>query len=211
MTTIQRAYVLGAGGHAKVVIQLLRSLGYHILAVFDDDVTKWRHELLGICVKGRIDDVRALPRFPCVIAVGDNNIRAAIAARLDVDWLTVVHPCAVVDWTVSLGLGTVVLAGAVVQVDTQIGMHVIVNTSASIDHDCVLEDFVHIAPGVRLAGGVRIGRHALLGIGSAVIPERCIGADTTIGAGAVVTSDVPADVVAVGVPARIATTRQNAE
>lgn len=201
------AYVLGCGGHAKVVIQLLRALDYEVAAVFDDDPEKCEADFLGVRVEGPIDNVGSFPRRPSVIAVGDNKIRSAIASQLELDWLTLVHPRAWVDPTVLLGPGTVVFAGAVVQVATTIGSHVIVNTSASIDHDCAIGDFAHIAPGVHMSGGVQIGSGVLMGIGSVAIPETRVGAGSVIGAGAVVTADLPDQVTAVGVPARVVAQR----
>lgn len=95
------------------------------------------------------------------------------------------------------------IAGAVVNVDCRIGMGVIINTAASIDHDCVLEDAVHISPGARLAGGVCVGERSWVGIGASVKQLVEIGSGVTVGAGAVVVSNMPDDCVAVGVPARV--------
>jgi sugar O-acyltransferase (sialic acid O-acetyltransferase NeuD family) len=196
-------YVLGCGGHAKVVVQTLRALGYGIAAVFDDDTFKCGKELLGIPVSGTTQCMADRPGVPAVIAIGDNAARRSIAARYDADWLTIVHPRAYVDPSAQLGPGTVVFAGAVVQAASRIGNHVIVNTSASVDHDCVIEDHVHIAPGVRLAGAVTIGSGTFVGLGAVVLPERRVGANSVVGAGAVVTRDLSDGVTAVGVPARV--------
>lgn len=196
-------YVLGCGGHAKVVVQTLRALGYDHVVVFDDDRKKWGRSVMGIPVYGPIERVADHPRSPTIIAVGDNSVRESVAARYELDWLTIVHPRAWVDPSVKLGPGTVVCAGAVVQADAQIGAHVIINTSSSIDHDCRIGNWVHVAPGARVAGGVTVGDRVLLGLGSVVLPERTIGARTIVGSGAVVTRDLPPDVTVVGVPARI--------
>lgn len=196
----QAVAVLGGGGHAKVVISTLRSAGYDVWGVLDDDPEKLGESLLGVEVVGRIDALRGRP---AVIGVGSNAARRAIAARLPGQaWVCAVHSTAEVDTSVRLGPGTIVFAGVVVQPDTVIGAHVIVNTGATVDHDCVLGDFVHIAPGCHVAGGVQIGEGAFLGIGSAVIPGIRIGAWATVGAGAVVVEDVPDGVTVVGVPAR---------
>jgi len=203
VTAKRNVYVLGCGGHAKVVVQTLRALGYEIDSVFDDDEQKWGRAVMGVPVSGPIDRVADQPRLPTIIAVGDNAVRQLVAERLALDWLTIVHPRAWVDPSVTLGPGTVVFAGAIVQADTRIGAHVIVNTAASVDHDCVVGDYAHIAPGARLAGGVTIGDRTLLGIACAVLPERRVGSHTIVGSGAVVTHDLPAQVTAVGVPARI--------
>src|SRR5262249_58040314 len=111
-------------------------------------------------------------------------------------------PTAWVHPSVTIGAGTVIFAGAVIQPDATIGAHVIVNTRASIDHDCVLGDFVHVAPGVGLAGNVTLEEGAFLGIGAAAVPGSRVGAWATVGAGGVVIQPIAAGVTAVGVPAR---------
>src|SRR5437870_140468 len=172
--------VLGAGGHAKVVIATLRAAGMGVGAVLDDDPASWGRDVLGVRVAGAIEQLSGA----AVIAVGSNRARAAIAAKLaGTTWATAVHPTAFLAEGVKLGAGTVVFAGAVIQPDTVIGEHAIINTAASVDHDCVIEDFVHLAPGVHLAGDVRVGRGAFLGVGTSVIPGIRIGADAVLGAG----------------------------
>ncbi len=199
----ERVAVIGAGGHAKVVLATLQACGYTVAAVFDDDPSKWGGDLLGVTVQGGVSRLAGVPGVRAVIAVGDNAARAAIAGRLpSVEWLTLVHPAAHVHPSVHLGPGTVVFAGAVIQPDSRIGAHVIVNTAVSVDHDCCVNDFVHLAPGVHLAGNVTVGRGAFIGIGSVVTPGRRVGDWTTVGAGAAVVTDLPERVTAVGVPAR---------
>jgi sugar O-acyltransferase (sialic acid O-acetyltransferase NeuD family) len=197
------AYVIGAGGHAKVIIRALEDLGYAVVAVFDDDSRKWGTALLGAPVIGPVQELEGRRNLPAVLAVGDNRARRTLAERFEFDWLTVVHPAAIVDRTARLGRGTVVFAGAVIQADAIVGNHVIVNTSASLDHDCIVEDYVHVAPGARLAGDVSIEEGVLVGTGAVVIPRRRIGAWTTVGAGATVIHDLPPSVTAVGAPARV--------
>ncbi len=193
--------VVGAGGHAKVVVATLEASGARVSAVLDDDPAKWGSSLLGVPVAGGIDRLSAVTG-PAVLAIGRNDVRQRIAAAYPhVDWHTVIHPGALVHSSARVGRGTVIFAGAVVQPDTVIGDHVILNTSCSADHDCVIEAFTHVAPGAHLAGGVRVGQGCLLGVGTAVLPNVHIGAWTTVGAGGVVIRDLPPGVVAVGVPA----------
>lgn len=195
------AIVIGAGGHAKVVISTLRAAGWQVVAAFDDDSRKRGGSLLGVPVAGCVVDASAFGIRQAVIAIGDNAARQKVAQMLDLDWISVVHPAAWADPSVRLGPGTVVFAGAVLQPDSSLGAHVIVNTGATVDHDCQLGHFVHLAPGVHLAGNVRVGDGALLGIGCAAIPGRSIGAWSTVGAGALVLGDIRERVVAVGIPA----------
>jgi sugar O-acyltransferase (sialic acid O-acetyltransferase NeuD family) len=195
--------VIGAGGHARVVISTLSAAGFEVAGVFDDDPVTWGTTVAGIPVRGPVADVERRSHRCAVVAIGDNSVRDEITRSLpSLEWTTVVHPAASVDASARLGPGAVVCAGAIIQPAATIGAHVIINTAASVDHDCTLEEYAHLAPGVRLAGGVRIGRGALLGIGSVVIPNLSIGEWTVVGAGAVVVRDLPPRVTAVGVPAR---------
>lgn len=202
MRSHNRVYLIGGGGHAKVVAATLLDAGYDVIAVFDDDAARWGTKLSGIPILGSIGSIRQHEPLPAVIAIGNNRVRKAIAEELDLEWLTVVHPKANVDASVELGQGTVVFAGAVIQPDTRVGDHAIINTAASVDHDCVVGDYAHLAPGVHLAGGVSVGNGTLMGIGSSAVPGIDVGAWATVGAGASVLENVPREVVVVGVPAR---------
>lgn len=195
-------YVIGAGGHAKVVIRAVTESGYKLAGIFDDALSMRGNKILGIPVLGTTNDIHKHDHYPAVIAIGDNRIRQAIANRLKCEWLSVVHPSAVVDSTVKLGPGTVVMAGAIIQVDAVIQDHVIINTGSSVDHDCEIRSFAHVAPGAHLAGNCRIGAGTLIGVGASVIPGIHIGSSSVIGAGAAVVSDIGDEQTAVGVPAR---------
>ena len=198
--------VVGAGGHAKVVVAILQAADRGPLLIFDDDSETWGTELLGVPILGSIGSIaRAAEEIPeaAIVAVGDNRLRAKLASTLNLAWTTAVHPSAIVHPSVSIGPGSVVCAGAIIQPGTRIGCHVIVNTAASVDHDCELGDFVHLAPGAQIAGGVRIGAGTLIGIGSSIVPEVAVGKWVTVGAGAAVAGDLPDGCTAVGVPARV--------
>lgn len=200
--TGRRVAVLGAGGHGKVVIATLQAARHEVVALYDDDPDRRGREVLGVPVRGTLDEARPADADGFVLAVGTNRDRRRLAAELDLPWFSAVHPAASVHSSVRLGAGTVVFAGAVLQPDSEIGRHGIVNTGASVDHDCRLGNFVHVAPGARLAGRVALGDGALAGIGSSLAPEVRVGAWATVGAGAAVVRDVPGGVTVVGVPAR---------
>lgn len=197
-------WVIGAGGHAKVVIATLQAVGREVAGVLDDDAAKHGRAVLGVPVVGPVERAAG---GEAIIAIGHNAVRKRIADALpEVHWATAVHPSAVVHSSVHVGAGSVVFAGAVVQPETHLGHHVIVNTGVTIDHDGRLGDYVHVAPGANLAGDVRLGEGAFLGIGTRAIPGVRVGAWTTVGAGAVVVGDLPEGVTAVGVPAQIRAT-----
>lgn len=213
-----RLVIWGAGGHAKVVADIVRLQGRYVLAGFVDDVdpigTTGRY--LGLPLwRGKRALQRAAVSNPThlLVALGNCEARLALAERAVESGLTLataVHPSAVIASDVKMGPGSVVAAAAVICPGCRIGASVIVNTAASVDHDCVIDDGVHVCPGARLAGGVHVGYGAQIGIGASVVEKITIGAEAIIGAGAAVVSNVPARVVAVGVPARVAPARLEA-
>jgi acetyltransferase EpsM len=198
--------VWGAGGHAKVVADLLRSNGFHVAGFIDDHNPARSGEMFcGAKVSARTDSfVRAGVR-DIIIAIGDNRVReqkAKLAQTQGFKLASVVHPYSAMASDVKLGVGTVVMAGAVINSGSMIGENSIINTSASIDHDCVLADNVHISPGARIAGGVQIGRGTWIGIAATIIEKIRLGENIIVGAGAVVIRNVASGAVVVGVPAR---------
>jgi sugar O-acyltransferase (sialic acid O-acetyltransferase NeuD family) len=194
--------LVGAGGHAKVIVGLAGALGLRVEAVLDDDAAKWGGTLLGVPIRGPMASLVDY-EVPAVVAVGSNRFRRQMAeAHPDRPWATLVHPHAWVHPTVKLGPGTVVFAGAVIQPEATLGAHVILNTGATVDHDCRIGDYVHLAPGSHLAGSVEIGEGCFLGIASAAVPGVRVGPWTTLGAGAVAVRDIPANCTAVGLPAK---------
>ncbi len=196
--------VIGAGGHAKVVLATLQAMGFGVFAVYDDSPDKWGTEMMGVPVRGPVERIAEDGILRAVLAIGDNATRCRLSVKLrGIEWMTVVHPRAWVHSSVHLGGGTVVFAGAVIQPEARIGDHVIVNTAATIDHECVVGDYAHIAPGAHLAGRVEVGEGTFIGMGCNVIQCLRIGKWSTVGAGAVVTKRIPDHVTAVGVPARV--------
>ena len=195
-------WILGGGGHAKVVIATFESVGETITGVYDDDQTKEGAFLLGsrIVTPTPGESWWAEEMRHAFIAIGNNTIREKIAA-IAAEWVVAQHANAGVHASVSVGEGSLICAGVVIQPDTSIGRHAIVNTSCSIDHDCVIDDFAHIGPGVTLAGGVSVGRRTFIGAGATIIPGVTLGADVTVGAGSVVLRDVAAGQTVAGVPA----------
>jgi sugar O-acyltransferase (sialic acid O-acetyltransferase NeuD family) len=203
--------IVGAGGHGKVVLDILRAGGNHRPVGFvDADPRLVGSTVGGLPVLGGIHQLSRLAAahrvVAAVIAIGDNRARVGYAdAVLDagLKLATAVHPSAVVAESAVLGRNVVIAAGAIVCAEARIGDHAIVNTAATVDHECELGPGVHVCPGAHLAGRVRVEANALIGLGANVIQCLRIGAGATVGAGAVVIRDVPPGVTVVGVPARI--------
>ncbi|MGB7328556.1 MAG: acetyltransferase [Rubripirellula sp.] len=203
MTNRKQLYIIGAGGHAKVIVRASELLGYTVAGIFDDAVGKQGQLVAGIPVLGNCEDLVGRPALPTVIGIGDNATRKRLSESLDLDWATIVHPAATVDKSAQVHPGSIVMAGSVIQADTTVGDHCIINSGATVDHDCRLDGFCHIAPGVNIAGHCQLAEGVLVGIGANMIPSIRVGSWTTIGAGATVVQDLPAAVIANGVPAKI--------
>ena len=195
-------YLIGAGGHAKVILSLLEAQGRKCLGIYDDNEQRHGTTLLGVPVIGAVKEIPDRCDILAIIAIGDNAVRKRIAESFrNIRWATLVHPHSWVHCSVKIDEGSVIFAGAVIQPDTHIGKHTIINTSASVDHDCRIGDFCHIAPGCHLAGGVTVGDNTFTGIGTEIIPNISIISGTTIGAGSVVVKHITTGGVYLGVPA----------
>lgn len=194
-------YLYGASGHAKVIIEILELLNIPVEGLYDDNPDL--KQLLDYPVFGSLEVSKA-PSGRFIISVGNNRIRNDLTERYPVCYASpVIHPTATSSKRVQIGEGSVVMGHAIINVDTFIGRHVIINTSASIDHDCVVESFVHIAPNATLCGGVTVGEGSLVGAGSVIAPNIKVGKWVTIGAGASVFRDVEDYSVVVGNPGRV--------
>lgn len=205
----------GGAGQARVLNECLFNTHHKIVAVFDN--------------------ASVAPPFPDVpFGVGEGAFRSWMKGRQNRnglyflvaiggpgrlaihDWLvdegllplTVTHRAAYVAADVTLGPGCQIMAHATVCAQTHLERSVIVNTAASVDHECRIGAGAHIGPGVRLAGRIDVGARAFIGTGAVILPRLTIGADATVGAGAVVIRDVPVGAVVAGVPARINSTRR---
>ena len=201
----------GATGQAKVLRECLGHSGHLVVAVADNDpevTAPWPGVTLlrgwSEC-EGWLAARRSSPAFCVAVGGGRGGDRLALHERLEqhgLTALTVVHPTAFVAADAQLGPGSQVLAQSAVGTEAVLGRSCIVNTGAVVEHECVLDAGVHVGPGARLAGLVRVGQRVFLGAGAIVLPRVTIGADAVVGAGAVVLEDVAAGAVVVGNPAR---------
>ncbi|AOK66858.1 acetyltransferase [Burkholderia multivorans] len=202
----QEIVVVGAGGHAKVCIELLRAMGERVAyCIGGEDSPK---QCLGVAVLKGDENLEALSREGykrAFVAIGANKLRdrlATLALRHGYTLVNAISPSAMISPTATIGSGIAIMAGAVINAEASIGDLSIINTGATIDHDCRIGRAVHIAPQSALAGNVVVGDHAFLGIGTKVIPEIVIGRQATIGAGGVVVRSIADGCTAIGVPAK---------
>ena len=190
-------YLYGASGHAKVVIDLLGAVGIPIDGLVDDNLSI--QSLDGFPVRHNPEGLQ-----PFIVTIGNCLIRKRVVERLgNISFGMAIHPSVIMSRTVFVGEGSVIMAGAILQTGVSVGRHSIVNTGASVDHDCLIGDFVHIAPHCTLCGEVTVEECSWIGAGTTIIQGIHIGKNCFIGAGSVVVEDIPDNVLAYGNPCKV--------
>lgn len=204
MSKHSKLLIIGAGGQGRVIADIASQTGnYDEIAFLDDREpdTKMPFPYLG-----KTDCVQEYRNtYDMIVAIGNAQVRETIMDRLvelGVECCIVVAPSAVIGSDVVIGAGSVIMHGAIINTGTSVGRGVIVNTASSVDHDCVLEDFCHIAVGAHLCGTVYVGKKTWVGAGSTVTNNISVCSDCVIGAGAVVVKDIETSGTYLGVPAR---------
>ena len=208
---MQSVVIIGAGGHGRVVLDILRAQGrFQPVGFVDADTRLAGTKVGGVTVLG---PANLLPKLRqqqrvghAIVAIGDNRTRQRYLAELEAEGfelVSAIHPTAFVSPTATLGRNVVVGPQAAVITEARLGDAVIINTGSIVEHECELAEGVHVAPGACLAGRVRVGAFAFIGIGAQVIQCLAVGEGATVGAVAVVLADVPDGATAVGVPARV--------
>lgn len=198
MISKSQLVIIGAGGQGKVCADMAELLGYATVVFLDDFDT--------VTASGKVSEfVRFLADSVFFVAIGNSRVRERILGQLqnaNAEIVTLIHPAATVSKYATIGWGSVVMAGAVVNAGARIGNGVIINTCASVDHDCAILDYAHVAVGAHVCGTVNVGAHTWIGAGATVINNVDICDNCMIGAGAVVVDEITAEGTYMGVPAR---------
>jgi sugar O-acyltransferase (sialic acid O-acetyltransferase NeuD family) len=217
---MSRVIVIGGSDQGRQVLDAIRARGFHTAVGVLDGALRRGELVAGVPVLGRDAELAscaaAVGADEFVVAIGDNATRGMVLERTadavpELEAATIVHPSAVIGHDATVGPGSILLAGCVVGNGTQVGRGALLGIRSSIDHDGVLGDHASLGPGATTGGTVRIGPSTAIGLGANVIHGITIGADTVVGAGALVLHDLPDRVVAYGVPARVARSRQPGE
>lgn len=188
--------IYGASGHGRVVADIAMSNGYDEVIFIDDGDSRYLN----------FQEYVKLYHYPIALGIGENSTRKMVYEKIkaqDLEVKTLVHIKSIVARDVILKEGVVVMPGVVVNVGSVIGVGTILNTGSIVEHDCVIGDFVHIAPNSALAGSVQVKDLTFIGIGSSVIQGKVIGKNSVIGAGSVVIEDMPDNILSYGVPAKV--------
>lgn len=207
--------VIGGGGHAKVVMDIIEQASTYRIVGLIDSFKPVGSECFDYHVIGTEQQIaKVAPGITHgIVTIGDNwtreqMVKKVLATTPGFQFITAIHPSACLGRGVSIGEGTVIMAGAIINPCSRIGKHCIVNTAASLDHDNVLEDFAHVAPGACVGGNVKVGRGSAIMMGATVIHGITIGDNSVVGAGSTVLNDIEPNAVAYGIPADIVRKRQ---
>lgn len=203
--------ILGAGGHAKVLIDTLLRNSVSIIGLTDMKEETFGGKVVGFHVIGPDDELLQYPPESVQLVNGLGSTNATGRRKLlyekfkqmGYSFLTVIHPSAIIAHDVHLAEGVQVMAGAIIQTESAVGENSIINTRATIEHDCVIGPHVHIAPGATISGGAVLGQGTFIGVSATVIQNIRIGEFATIAAGAIIIKNIPAGATAMGVPANV--------
>ena len=201
--------IIGAGGFGREVAWLIEDINkanceWNIIGLIDDNEEIQGKEIDGYEVIGNIEWLKKQNLY-VVNAIGDPIIKKKIIQRLEGSnnqYPVLIHPSVICSEKVQFGEGSIICAGNILTVNISIGNHVIVNLDCTIGHDAKIGDYSTVLPSVNISGFVELGECVSVGTGSAIIQGLTIGKNTVIGAGTVVTKDLPANCTAVGVPAK---------
>ena len=215
---MEKIVILGAGGLAREVLDIFLACNavksqYDMLGFIDDNPAMHGKELNGYPVLGDFGwfETTDATSIRLISATGNPVTRSKMvqkAVSRGLEFCNVIHPTAVVTPFVTLGSGVVIAAGCVFTNQIKIGNHVYMNLDCTVGHDCIIEDYCNINPGVHISGNVHIKPGCDIGTGAAIVQGVTIGQWSIVGAGAVVVGDIPANVTAVGVPAKVIKMRE---
>lgn len=212
MSSLKKVVIVGAGGLGRGVLELFKDLNmvskeWDILGFVDDTASLQGKEVNKMPVLGGVDWlIENKDDVGCVVAIGNPQFKRKVVEKLelnDVIFYNAIHPSVIRSEFVTLGKGVIITAGVVVNVNTIIDDHVCVHFNSTIGHDAVIEKYCSIMPNVTISGNDNVGKYSYIGAGATIIERVKIGVNSTIGAGAVVINDIPDNVVAVGVPAKV--------
>lgn len=209
---MKKICIIGAGGFGREVAWLIERINYvsptwEIQGFIDDNRDKWGMREGGLPVLGGCEVLeKSAEELWVVCAIGNSQVRQKVIGKIskypNIRFATIVDPGVLMSRRVSVGEGSIVCAGTIFTVDINVGKHVIINLDCTVGHDTVIEDFVTVYPSVNISGCAVIERCVELGTGTQIIQGKRVSHHTVVGAGAVVTKDLPCRCTAVGAPAK---------
>ena len=209
---MDKVLIVGAGGFGREVLEIFKTQNkqkkqWEILGFIDDSKEKWNQIVNGFPVLGGLDWlIENKADVCCVCAIGDPIIKKKVVDKLEshgVNFCNAIDPSVIMSEFIELGKDVIICAGCILTVNIKIGNHVIININSTVGHDAVIEDYCSLMPTVKINGNNHLHVGVYVGTGATFIHQVSVGAWSTIGAGSVVIKDIPSDVVALGVPAKV--------
>ena len=197
---MKKVIIIGAGGHGKVVADIIRKSGDEVLG-FLDDGKETGSDFYGSKILGKVHEATEFNDAEFIIAIGNNSVRKMLS-KMPLEYYTAIHPSAIIAEGAEIGEGSMITAGAVINSDAVVGRHTIINTCSVVEHDCLVADFAHISPGAVVCGTAKIGECVWIGAGAVVRNNVSVCNRAMIGAGAAAVKDIIETGVYVGVPAK---------
>lgn len=203
---MENIVLIGYSGHAYVAFEIFFSQGQIVSSY--TDITEKKNNPYALKWLGDENDkevIEKLKNYTYFVGIGDNKIRSGVSEKLITEIgepLNALHKTAIISRSIVSGFGNMFAAGVIINPQVKIGNGVICNTGSIIEHECIIDDYAHIAPGATLCGNVKVGRCSLVGANSVVLPGVTIGDYVTIGAGSVVVKNVPDYMIIKGNPAK---------
>jgi sugar O-acyltransferase (sialic acid O-acetyltransferase NeuD family) len=198
--------IIGTGGQGKVVLDCAENY-YKKISFMTNDLNAHKINNYPLLFEQDISIEYILKNFDeVIVAIGNNNARLNMSLKYisyGIKLATIIHPKAVISKYAIVDEGTVIFANSVVNPFAKIGKACIINTGSIIEHDCLLDDGVHISPNAAMGGTVYIGKKTWVCLGGNIANNIKIGENVIIGAGSVVLNDVPDNVLVAGIPAII--------
>ncbi len=203
----KKVVIIGASGHAKVIADIVKSSKDEIVGFLDDNMDIQGNVIFEdkiVLGTSKKEDIEKYKDNYFIIGIGSNKVRKLISKKYpSLKWYTAIHPGSIIGSNVEIGEGSVLMAGTVINTGTKIGKHCIINTCSSVDHDNILENYVHISPGTHLAGTVKVMEGTWICAGVTVINNITIAKNNIIGAGATVVRNIEVEnSTYIGVPVR---------
>lgn len=207
MSEAKRVFIFGYSGHAYVIIESFIAAGFTIAGYFDYHEAKTNpYQIPYFGFEGSVD-VPSIVKSDFVFpSVGDNTIRAKLVSffeKYHLKQCVLIDPSAKVSYSTSIGLSTYIGLNSIINAQSQIGKGVIINTAAIIEHECVVQDFSHIAPAAVLCGNVSVGKGTFIGANAVVRNNTSICSDVILGAGSLIVKDIIEPGIYFGNPCKI--------
>lgn len=217
---MENIVLFGGGLHANVCIDIIeKESRYKIIGIIDS-IAEIGTDMFGYTVIGRQEEIITLKEKYDIkgglITIGDNYARCYVRDFIlseipDFKFINAIHPTVPIGRNVKIGVGNVIMAGAIINPDTEIEDFCIINTGAQLEHNCFMGSFSHLSAGSITGGKVRIGRFSAITLNVTILDRLNIGENTVVGSGSVVLKDLPDNVLAYGNPAKIIRTRKPGE